>query len=49
MNDTDCKDAHYLGFNDGIENRNSMYPIPVNEYQREYNRGYKAGELLAKK
>lgn len=40
--------AHYTGFNDGIENHDNMYPIPINDYQREYNRGYKAGLFMSK-
>lgn len=45
--ENEYKDAHKQGFNDGINGIDNLYIIAINDYHREYNRGYKAGASLS--
>ena len=40
------KDAHEIGFRDGLSGDSNQYQKPVNDYHKEYNRGYKSGKLM---
>lgn len=42
----DLPDAHKQGFFAGFHNDNVPYKNPINEYQKEYNRGYQSGMFL---
>lgn len=42
----DLPDAHKQGFFAGFHNDHVPYKNPVNEYQKEYNRGYQSGMFL---
>lgn len=41
-------DAHSSGFYDGLQSKKNFYPVPINDYQKEYNRGYKSGRFLSR-
>jgi hypothetical protein len=41
------KDAHRQGYHDALDKQGNLYPNPVNDYQKEYNRGYKYGSAMA--
>ena len=39
-------DAHKSGFHAGLSGEQAAFKNPVNEYQKEYNRGHKSGSYL---
>jgi hypothetical protein len=39
-------EAHMAGYNDGLDNQPNMYPEPINEYHKEYNRGFESGKRV---
>ena len=42
----DLADAHKQGFDAGLYNTGSPFINPVNDYQKDYNRGYAAGSYM---
>jgi hypothetical protein len=42
----DLSDAHEQGWNAGLYGGQKPYINPVNDYQKEFNRGHKAGEYF---
>jgi hypothetical protein len=45
-NNSEAHEAHMAGYNDGLDNQPNKYPEPINEYQKEYNRGYESGRRV---
>jgi hypothetical protein len=42
----DITGAHSQGWNAGLNGGQKLYLNPVNEYQKEFNRGFRAGEYF---